>query len=388
MSAILVLKAGREKAIRNRHHWIFSGAVQELSDVADGELVKVQSTQGETLGHAYVNRQSGILARLVSFGKVDPKEAILASLQSACELRKKLFGKETNAYRLVNSEGDGLPGLIIDRYAATYVLQISTLGMEKLKPLVLDFLQKTFEPVCIYEKSRGPARREEGLQEAEGLLAGKLPKTIQILENNLKFIVDLETGQKSGFYLDQREMRVLVETLAKGQRVLNCFAYSGGFSLYAQRGGAKQVCSVDISAPAMELARQNFLLNGYKAPKANFVTADVFQFLREQELNYDLLILDPPAFTKHKRDIVQACRGYKDLNRIALQKLPPKSYLLTCSCSYHVDEKLFQTVVFQAASEAGRRVRILQRHHLAPDHPINIYHPEGSYLKSLLLYVE
>jgi 23S rRNA (cytosine1962-C5)-methyltransferase len=215
-----------------------------------------------------------------------------------------------------------------------------------------------------------------------------LPKTLQMLENDLKFNVDLQAGQKTGFYLDQREMRVMVETLAKDKRVLNCFAYTGGFSLYAQRGGAEHVCSVDISASAMELARQNFLLNGYKAPVKDFVTADVFQFLREQELNYDLIVLDPPAFTKHKRDIIQACRGYKDLNRIALQKIPSGSYLLTCSCSYHVDEKLFQTVVFQAASEAVRRVRILQRHHLAPDHPINIYHPEGSYLKSLLLYVE
>lgn len=384
----LILKAGREKAIRNRHHWIFSGAVQALPEVADGEIISVQSAKGELLGWAYLNRESGILARMIAFGDEDPKQAILNSLRSACDLRKKLFGKDTTAYRLVNSEGDCLPGLIIDRYADTYVLQISTLGMENLKPLVLDFLQETFKPTCIYEKSRGPARREEGMEETEGVLIGKLPATVEILENNLKFIVDLKGGQKTGFYLDQREMRVLVEQLAHGKRVLNCFSYSGGFSLYAQRGGAKSVCSVDISKDAVHLARQNFQLNKYQVQDQDFVTADVFQFLREQELNYDLVILDPPAFTKHKRDIVQACRGYKDLNRVALQKVPPGTYVLTCSCSYHVDEKLFQTVVFQAASEAARRVRILQRHHLAPDHPVNIYHPEGSYLKSLLLYVE
>ena len=233
-----------------------------------------------------------------------------------------------------------------------------------------------------------PSRGEEGLQNQEGLLFGEEVDEVEIMENKIKFIVSIKNGQKTGFFLDQREMRNWVQELSEGKKVLNCFGYTGGFSLYAMKGGATQVDTVDISTDAIGLAQKNTSLNKIDADKHNFIAEDVFQFLREKPLEYDLIILDPPAFTKRKTDIIQACRGYKDINRLAIKKIPSGSLLLTSSCSYHIDEKLFQTVVFQAAAEAGRSVRIIGRHRLALDHPINIFHPEGEYLKSLLLFIE
>jgi 23S rRNA (cytosine1962-C5)-methyltransferase len=263
-----------------------------------------------------------------------------------------------------------------------------TLGIEKLKNIIVETLVAELKPKCVYEKSDLPSRREEGLKNQEGILYGEMPGDQIILENNLKFKVNLVKGQKTGFFLDQREMRSLVKKLGKKKRVLNCFGYTGGFSVYAAAGGATKVDTVDISVEAVELAKENFLLNNLVTKNSDFIAADAFDFLRESELNYDLIILDPPAFAKKKADIIPACRGYKDLNRIALQKIPSSSLLLTSSCSYHVDEKLFQQVIFQAAREANRRVRLIGRHILAPDHPINIFHPEGEYLKSLILQVE
>jgi 23S rRNA (cytosine1962-C5)-methyltransferase len=261
--------------------------------------------------------------------------------------------------------------------------------MQVLRPLVVQWLVEKLQPEGIYEKSLLPSRKEEGLVDEEGVLYGKEPsKSIQILENDLHFSVSILQGQKTGFFLDHREMRQMVRHLASGKRVLNCFSYTGGFSVYAAAGKAKSVDSVDISASAMEMAAQNMTLNGFKDDRYRFFTADVFQFLREKPLDYDLVILDPPAFAKRQKDIVPACRGYKDINRIAMQKMPQGSLLLTSSCSYHIDEALFQTVVFQAAVEARRTVRIIGRHHIAADHPINICHPESDYLKTLLLYIE
>jgi 23S rRNA (cytosine1962-C5)-methyltransferase len=234
-----------------------------------------------------------------------------------------------------------------------------------------------------------PSRREEGLLDEEGVLYGTLPTDeLVVRENGLLFAVSVVEGQKTGFFLDHREMRHGIRLISSGKRVLNCFGYTGGFSVYAAAGGAKQVDTVDISGGAIAGARRNMELNGFSSAAHQFVEGDVFAFLRESPLDYDIVILDPPAFAKKKKDIVQACRGYKDINRIALQKMPKGSILLTSSCSYYVDPVLFQTVVFQAAVEAGRQVKIIGRHQLAFDHPINLCHPEGEYLKSLLLYVE
>ncbi len=384
----VVLKPGREKAVLNRHHWIFSGAVKSAPPFENGDILPVRSAGGELLGHAYFNAKCSILGRMIAFGATPVSDAVPNLIRAAIAMRRRLFDpSETNAFRLVNAEGDGLPGLVADWYAGTVVLQISTLGIEKLKGPIVDTLVAELSPECVFEKSNIAARYEEGLRDFEGVLSGDLASRIEIRENGLRFSVDVAHGQKTGFFLDQREMRKLVGELSGGRRVLNAFSYTGGFSVAALRGGAARVDSVDISAPAIEEARRNVALNGFDDGRADFVAADVFKFLRERELDYDLVVLDPPAFAKKKTDVIQACRGYKEINRTAMAKVPPGSVILTCSCSHHVDEKLFRQVVFQAACEAKRDVRIIQGHHLAPDHPINIFHPEGQYLKSLVVYV-
>jgi 23S rRNA (cytosine1962-C5)-methyltransferase len=386
----LILKPGKEKAVKNRHHWIFSGAVEKLPQAPDGDLVSVHSASGTFLGIAYFNRNASILARMIGFTN-EPIETILEQrIAQAVQLRAQLFDPSlTNAYRLINGEGDFLPGLIVDRYADTLIMQISTLGMEHLRAPLLNILRTLPGVRCIHEKSDLPSRKEEGLTDFEKTHVGVLEPTIEIRENTLKFLVSLQSvSQKTGFFIDQRNMRVLVQKYAQGKRVLNCFGFTGAFSVYALAGGAVEVATVDVSAPALALAKTHVELNGFDPNKNQFIDRDVFQFLREDSLNYGLVILDPPAFAKRKKDIVPACRGYKDINRLAIQNLPAHSFLLTCSCSYFVDETLFRQVVFQAASEAGRNVRILSKHHLAEDHPVNLFHPEGEYLKSLFLYIE
>jgi 23S rRNA (cytosine1962-C5)-methyltransferase len=383
------LKPGKDKAIRNRHHWIFSGAIASIPEFEAGSILPVHSDDGTFLGSAYFNRKSSIIGRMVSFGAEDPREAIENNIKKAAALRQFLFsGSDTNAYRLINGEGDALPGLVVDKYADALVMQLSTLGMDKLRPYLVDILLKLFRLPFLYEKSVASSRKEEGLSEFTKFHLGSNTNDVEIRENGLRFLVSLEEGQKTGFFLDHREMRQRVRTLTKGRKVLNCFSYTGGFSVYAAEGGAALVNSVDISETAMQYAAKNMALNGFFGSQYRFVTADVFQFLRENTEEYDFVILDPPAFAKRLKDKVQACRGYKDINRIAMQKMPPKSLLLTSSCSYYVDEVLFQQVIFQAAREANRSAKIIGRHQLAADHPINLYHPEGNYLKSLLLYLE
>jgi 23S rRNA (cytosine1962-C5)-methyltransferase len=385
----VVLKPGRDKAIRNRHHWIFSGALRDLPEFEDGAVLPVRSAGGELLGHGYFNRKSSITGRMVSFGSEPPEEGIRKSVERALALRARLFDPEvTNARRLINAEGDGLPGLIADLYDDILVLQVATLGMEKLKPFVLPILTAAVRPRAILEKSDLPARREEGLLEAEGLLAGDAVDKVDILEEGVAYRVSFTQGQKTGFYLDQRESRKLVRGISAGRRVLNTFAYTGAFSVCALMGGAVRADSVDSSAAAIGLAQENFELNGLSTDAGLFFTEDVFEFLREPALDHDFIILDPPAFAKKKTDVVAACRGYKDINRLAFQRVRAPGLVLTFSCSHFVDEQLFQQVVFQAALEAGRRVRILQKHRQAFDHPVNIYHPETAYLKGFLLHVD
>lgn len=383
------LKPGKEKAIINHHHWIFSGAVQSLPNFKSGDLLPVFSSKGELVGTGYFNRASGIIGRMVSFDATPPLEKIAQRLKSALELRRQLFDhSQTNAYRLVNGEGDGIPGLIIDRYGDVIVLQSSTKGIDCLKPWLVDWLVQNISPQTIYEKSLLPSRREEKLEDSQGYLFGKEEDQITFIENGIQFSASLKNSQKTGFFLDHREMRQWVRGLVKNKKVLNAFSYTGGFTLYALAGGASRVDSVDISKEAIEAAKQNISLNGYPLETNHFFAEDVFEFLREKDLSYDFVILDPPAFAKKQRDVIAACRGYKDINRLAFQKMPPQSMLLTCSCSYHVNEELFQQVIFQAALEAKREVRIIGKHRLGGDHPVNIYHPESQYLKSFLLYVE
>ncbi|MGE5196412.1 MAG: class I SAM-dependent rRNA methyltransferase [Anaerolineae bacterium] len=388
----VILRPGKEKSLLSRHPWIFSGAILSLPSCDQGEILPVYSSDGRFLAQAYFHSSQSIAGRVLSFTDEPVFETIKKRLMAAFEMRSLLFDPAvTNAYRLINSEGDGLPGLVVDRYGDVLVIQINTVGMERLKSFIVDELRRLTQPIAMYEKSDSSARLQEGLPIIRELLEGveKVEKkSVGILENGLQFYVSILQGQKTGFFLDQRQMRKQVETMSRDLRVLNCFSYSGGFSMYALRGGAKSVTSVDCCEKALQLAEKNTELNGFDRAHHHLFQEDVFDFLRKNPLPYDLVILDPPAFVKKRADIAAGCKGYKEINRTALEKMPPKSFLITSSCSYHVDENLFQQLIFQAALEAGRNVNILSRHQHAADHPVSVYHPEGNYLKSFILYVE
>jgi 23S rRNA (cytosine1962-C5)-methyltransferase len=390
MEKKVILKKGKEKAIKARHHWIFSGAINSyIGKIEAGDLIPVYSQSEELLAHAYFNTKNSLSGRVISHGNEDPYEALFNNIEQAIELRKKIFSREETAYRLINGEGDLIPGLIVDKYSDYLVIQISTLGLEKLKPKIIESLIKLTDTKGIYEKSSMPTRKDEGLEPFEGNLYGEIKDFVEISERGAKYLVSYTTGQKTGFFLDQREMRSLIGSISHGKRVLNCFSYTGGFSIAALINGAKLVETMDVSEEALELAKRNLELNGFDPNKHPIRKANVVDFLNKTEsLPYDICILDPPAFAKKKQDVIKACRGYKEINRQAMKKLPKGSFLLTCSCSYHVDEDLFQKVIFQSALEADRKVKIISKHRLAIDHPVNLFHKEGSYLKSLLLYLE
>lgn len=388
MTPSVILRPGKDKAVRNRHHWIFSGAVERLPDFEDGSLLPVRDAKGGFLGYGYFNRRSAILGRMLTFDETAPEQALAENIERAIALRTRMLGETTDACRLINGEGDGIPGLIVDRYGPLLVLQVSTLGIERLKPLILELLGKQVGPETILEKSNLPSRKEEGLAPFEGLLFGSPADRVEIREKDLRFLVQPAASQKTGFYLDQRANREMVRGLAGGRRVMNAFCYTGGFTVAALAGGAVSAASLDASAPAVELARQNVALNGLEKPDNTFLAGDVFDVFRSGNLDYDLIILDPPAFAKRKTDIVGACRGYKDIHRLVFQKCPPAALVLTFSCSYFVDEKLFRQVIFQAAIEARRRVCLIGRHRPSADHPVNVFHPEGDYLKGYLLHVD
>lgn len=385
----IVLKPGREKSVLGKHPWIFSGAIATRPECAPGDVLPVYSAKDVFLGLAMVSLKSQITCRMITFDSTPFEEALRARIKEAIYIRRRLFSDEkTTAYRLINAEGDFLPGLIVDRYADVLVVQISTPGMERTKQFIVDLLVDEIKPTWIYEKSNASSRKEEGLKPCEGTLYGNVLDPVTIKEEGLLFSVSPTKGQKTGFFLDQREMRKLVRDEAKGKRVLNCFSYTGAFSLYALQGGAVAVDSVDISKDAVSMIQRHIDMNGFQGKAHTEYAEDVFQFLKTNTRPYDFVILDPPAFAKRKSDIVQAARGYKEINMQAMKMMPKNSLLLTCSCSYHIDETLFRQILFQAALDAKRDVRIIQRHRLAADHPLNVYHPEGSYLKSFLCYID
>ncbi len=387
----IVLQKSKERPIKNKHHWIFSGAIQSWpSDFENGNIYPVFSYENLMLGYAYFNKRTSISGRMLNFEDKNPLESIKQNVQSAYRLRQRLFDeKVTNCYRLINGEGDGIPGLVVDKYADTLVIQISTLGLEKIKDEIIKILVEVLSPTTIFEKSKLPSRKVEGLNDFEGNVYGEDVKVIEVMENDVKFKIDLYNSHKTGMYLDQREMRSLVEKFSMNKKVLNCFSYTGGFSLFAHKGGAKKTVSVDISEEVISQAQENFELNNFDLKTNEFISKDVFRFLREEDLSeFDFVILDPPAFAKKKEDFQKACDGYRDINRNVLKKIKSGSFLLTCSCSYHVDFETFQRIVFQASVDAKKNVRIIQKHRLGMDHTINIFHPEADYLKSLLLYVE
>lgn len=385
----LKIKRGKETPVIHKHHWIFSGAVERIPEFESGEIAEIYSFRDDLLGHAFLNNGTTILGRMINFSKSDPFDSIRYNIQRAAEMRKSLFDEEkTNTYRVVNGEGDFLSGLIVDRYNDVLVIQIVASGFNKNKQVVVDELVKIFNPKCIYEKSTSPARVKEGLESIEAELYGSMPDKVIVKEYGVTFDVDIKTGQKTGLFLDQREMRKLIGEISFNKNVLNCFSYTGGFSLYSALNGAKSVTSVDSAADAVEISKKNFELNKLGVNEHKFIATDAFKFLNEDKLDYDIVILDPPAFAKKKQDIPNARKGYLNLNRSALSKMKPGTFLLTCSCSYHIDRYLFESIINRAANETGRTIKVISRQILAKDHPINPFHDENDYLKSLLLYVE
>lgn len=389
MQTRISLKRNKERPLLQRHHWIYSGAVAKAPDFSDGDIAEVYSAEGQKLGIAILAQGRSILGHMLAFGEDSLEESLSNRVKEAVALRKKWFNPAvTNGIRIINAEGDGIPGLIVDAYADVLVIQVSNAGIDRLKKEIVSYLIAELQPRAIYEKSTSFMRRKEGLKEVRELLYGEPVTEVEILEKGIRIAVDIIEGQKTGLFLDQREMRSLVRELSFERRVLNCFAYTGGFSVAALAGGATHVDSVEISAKCQPRVEKNIAINHLNPDKHTFIQADVFDHFKTASWDYDLIILDPPAFVKKRQDIDKAFRAYKDLNRHAMEKMAPGSLLLTCSCSYHVEESLFQNILFRAAHEAGRRVRIIEKHRQAHDHPISIFHPESSYLKSYLLYVE
>ena len=408
-AAKVILKKGRDESLRRFHPWVFSGAVARIEggEPAEGDLVSVWSASGVCLGCGHYQVGS-ITVRMLDFEAPallpDFWERRLRAALSARESFGLAESPVTDCYRLVHGEGDGLPGLIIDYYAGVCVLQAHSAGMFKSRERISRALESLYGDrlLAVYDKSAATAPFKAGLELADGYLwrspalesaAVNLPEFV--LENGHKFLVDWENGQKTGFFLDQRENRALVERYAKGRRVLNLFCYTGGFSVYALAGGALSVDSVDSSARAIELTDRNVALwaedsaaNGASAPHTSHC-CDALDFLHaEPEGKYDLMIVDPPAFAKHRGALPNALRAYRRLNADAIAKVAPGGFVFTFSCSQAVDKQAFTLAVFSAAAETGRRVKILARLGQPADHAVNIYHPEGEYLKGLLLYVE
>jgi 23S rRNA (cytosine1962-C5)-methyltransferase len=376
---VLTLKPGKERLVANRHPWIFGGAIARESGPEDAAVADLVDPRDRRIASGFHSRHSQIRLRALTFGDEVLTEETIRERISAAILRRK--GNE--AARLVNAEGDDLSGLIIDRYDDIAVVEIANAGLEQLRPIINDVLRSQLAPRGIWWKNDIPARQIERLSmEPEWIGEGE-PST-EIVENGLRFRVDPPSGQKTGFFLDQRENRALTRTLARGCRVLNLFSYSGAFGVYAAAGGAASVENVDISAAAIELARQNHALNGLDA---SFVVADAFDYVRKTTSRFDLLICDPPAFAKSRGDIERAARGYKDVNLFAMKLLDPGARMLTFSCSGHMSLDLFQKILFSAAQDAGRRVSFVRRLTAAPDHPVSLFCPEGEYLKGFLLEV-
>ncbi len=388
----LHLKPNRDRSVRRFHPWIFSGALARLEGAKAPGIAEIIAADGEFLGRGFYNPNSQIACRIMTWRD----EAIDANffrrkIENAYQTRRRLFdsnGQNTTAFRLVNAEGDGLPGLVVDKYADYLVVQISALGMSLFRNDIIAALQELIQPEGIFERSSGAALSEEGLQPVTKTLVGaEPPAALQIRENNLLFVVNIHEGQKTGFFLDQRENRAWAARICAGRRLLNGFGYTGAFSVYARQAGAQRIVTVDSSAPAIELAKKNFALNGFEIVSEDFVAADLFRYLRSTTQKFDFIILDPPAFAHRQKDVDNAARAYKDINLQAMKVIEPGGLLLSCSCSQPLSPDLFQKILFGAAADAGRAVRILGQSAHAPDHPISVYHPEGRYLQAMLLHV-
>ena len=387
------LKAGKEESLKRFHPWVFSGAIARVEgEPEEGEIVDVYTSKKEFIacGHFQIG---SIAVRVLTFRQEEiDREFWKRRLAVALDLRRSLGlvdNPENNTYRLVHGEGDNLPGLIIDVYGGTAVMQAHSAGMHVYRMEIAEALSEVMGDIVkhIYYKSETTLPYKADLGPENGFIKGGSPENVA-LENGLKFHVDWLKGQKTGFFVDQRENRHLLERYSKGRNVLNMFCYTGGFSFYAMRGGANLVHSVDSSAKAIDLTNQNVELNFPGDARHQAFTEDAFKYLDRMGDQYDLIILDPPAFAKHRDALRNALRGYSKLNAKAFEKIKPGGILFTFSCSQVVDKKDFRNAVFTAAAQSGRSVRILHQLTQPGDHPVNIYHPEGEYLKGLVLYVE
>ena len=394
------LKRGKEESLLRFHPWIFSGAINKIEEgLEEGDIVRVMTHDKKfiAVGHFQIG---SIAIRVLSFHdvKIDDKfwesrlKAALQVRQAIGVIREESTGTglfPNTTYRLVHGEGDNLPGLIIDIYGKTAVMQAHSVGMHVCREVIAKALVKVMGDKLdsIYYKSETTLPYKADLGQENGFIYGDTDNNIAI-ENGLKFHIDWLKGQKTGFFIDQRENRSLLEDYAKGRRVLNMFCYTGGFSVYAMRGGAEVVHSVDSSAKAIELTNKNVELNFPNDSRHEAICEDAFKYLDDNDGKYDLIILDPPAFAKHRNALKNGLRGYTRLNVKGFEKIKPGGILFTFSCSQVVTKDNFRQAVFTAAAQAGRKVRILHQLHQPADHPINIYHPEGEYLKGLVLYVE
>ena len=388
----LIIAAGREKSLFRRHPWIFSGAVASVKGrPKSGQTVDVLGQNGQWLARAAFSPKSQIQGRVWTFDADERIDAEFFLRRIGQSARHRKLETESDALRLVQSESDGLPGLVLDRYAGVLVFQLLTAGTEFWRAEISEALRTLFPDDAILERSDVDVRAKEGLAERIEAVQGEIPELVEIRENGLRLLVDIRSGHKTGFYLDQRDSRLAVGRAAAGAEVLNCFSYTGGFGLAALRGGAKSVTQLDASAPALELAVRNRDLNGFAPDSMTTVCGDAFQILRawrKEGRTFDLIVLDPPKFVDSKASLTRAARGYKDVNLCAFHLLRPGGRLFTFSCSGLMEDTLFQKIVADAALDAGRTGRIVRRLTQAPDHPVELAFPEGAYLKGLEIEVE
>ncbi|MGD0277002.1 MAG: class I SAM-dependent rRNA methyltransferase [Syntrophales bacterium] len=385
----LILKPGRDASLKRGHPWLFSGAVASVKgNPGPGDVVEVVSASGVPIALGFFNPNTDIIFRWLTH---DTDHIVDASfwrkrIRSAIALRRRMVPRNTTACRLINAEGDAMPGFVVDQYADFLVVTMATAGFDRLRDEIIKILAQEAAPQGIYERSGGRARQREGLKDRSGVLWGDWSAgPVEIFEDGLRFDVDITGGQKTGFFLDQRENRKLISSISLDAKVLNCFSYTGAFSVHAARGSAAEVVSVEVSEPANRMAENNLIKNGFSLEKHPVIAADAFDFLRDTDETFDIIILDPPAFAKNKKDVGTASRGYKEINLQASKRLADNGLLATFSCSYHIGEDLFAQIVLGAVRDAGRYARILSRLGPGPDHPAALGHPEGRYLKGLLL---
>jgi 23S rRNA (cytosine1962-C5)-methyltransferase len=384
----LVLREGKERALANRHPWIFSGAIAREDGPEDAAVADLFDRSGTLLASGFHSRHSQIRLRVMTFGEPFEKSVLIERIRAALAFRRSVTPESTDLLRLIHAEGDRLGGLIVDRYGDLLVVEITSAGLEQVRDTVLEVLQDEERPRGVLIANDGPARRIERLS-AESVVIGDFPDEIIAREYGLSFVIEPRKGQKTGFFIDQRENRRFLCSIAADRDILNLFSYSGGFGVYAVAGGARTVEEVDISQRAINLARRNHEMNA-GGSAVTFKVADAFEYVRtlgSEGRRFDVVICDPPAFARSRRDVDKAARGYKDVNLHALRLIRPGGYLLAFSCSGHIDADLFQKIIFAAAVDAGREVAIVGRMGAGMDHPVSIYCPESEYLKGLVLRV-